>query len=673
MRKFGLLLTVGFLWGQEKDSLPTYTVDTVRIEEVSANRLSPFENSVDKVLRLAPNTQSVYRSVPFAQEVVYQGLLPTQTQVTIDGMRILPACVDRMDPVLTFIEAAALENVAWQAAERWGATPTMVVHLFSPEGPQEGRAALLAGDNYHRLSFNARHRKRIGRFSYASAITFRKGGDYRIGRNFLSGSTQEDSLWRRGRTLKLPSFDKLNFYTALQYAISEKHYVEASYLGDHFYNVAYPALIMDAIHSAMHLVSFRYVWRGVSDLRVYGSTIFHDMTDTTRPEEEIRTRIVMPNMYMPMKGITRTAGAIWEITWWEKGKLTIRQRNEYSYNMAYGSMEMLPLGGGAVMRLLNLADVRFHQGGTSLMVGYHWGSWRVEADGRWNLFSYRIEDTLNFLPLKSYQEGYAGASESERRFSVYEVGLRTAWSLRSHEVRGHVSIGTRAPTHTELYAFYLYVPMDNSIQMGNSVLRPERLLRAEIEYEYSWHRLRVRVSAFGNRMEDYISPVTFLLPMTGSNRTRQQWRILKNTGTAYTAGFTAQGSLHLAENSLLEAWTGYTYGWHETLREPLPWIYPFFGRLRYTYQYRRHRVGVELYGAADQHRLSRTIYIEDYTSAYWLMHLRYGFQLWERESFGVLFTASVENLLDAYGWDHLSVGNMPFLGRVIRGGVVATW
>lgn len=666
-------LCAALLWGQNPDTLPEYYMETVQIQALQTRSLTTGEQSVDKLMRLTPATQPVYRSVPFAQEVVYQGFLPTQTQITIDGMRVLPACVDRMDPVLTFVEAAAMESANWQGT--WGATPTLQVGLFSPEGPEGGQATLLFGDNYHRLFFNARDRRRYGRLSTASAITFRLGGSYRIGSRFSPGITYEGRpIWSRDTLLELPSFRKLNVYTALQYALSETHQIEASYLGDYFYDVAYPALIMDTRHSAMHLLSVRHLWRNFSDLRLYASTIFHDMTDETRPEAEILTRIIMPGMYMPMKGLTRTAGATWTLTWWQKGGFRLQQRSEYTYGTAFASMDMFMIGGGAPMRLLNLADIRMNQGGTALVLEYEKGSWRVRSEGSWDLFSFTVGDTLGYIPLRLYQEAYAGSSVSARRFSVYRGLMQVSWTRAGHTLTLTTSAGTRAPTHTELYAYYLYVPMDNSILMGSSVLKPERLLRAEAEYSFTRGAASLRLHAYGNQMTDYISPVTFLPPGAPGNSTLQQWRILRNTGRAYTGGITAQGALHLPIDGLLEAWMGYTYGWHETLREPLPWIYPLYGRLRYTHQYRRHRASAEVYAAAARRQLSRTIYIEDYTPAYWLLHLRYGYLLWQRDAHTSLtLTVSAENLLNTYGWDHLSVGNMPFLGRVLRAGIVGTW
>lgn len=669
------LLSIALLWAQQ-DSVPTYVIDTVRIQAMQAKLSTLSEQNTDKVVRLAPGTQLVYRSVPFAQEVVYQGLLPTQTQVTIDGMRLLPACVDRMDPVLTFVEAIAIEGASWQTTTNWGATPTLNLHLFSPDGPQAGQATLLFGDNYHRVYFTARDRRRIGqRLTTASALTFRLGGDYRVGRRFAPGVRYEGPLaWAQDTTLRLPDFRKINFYTALRYRLSDAHHLEASYMGDFFYNVAYPALIMDSRHSAMHMVSLRHIWKDFSDLRLYANSVFHDMTDETRPESEIRNRIVMPGMYMPMKGITRTAGAVWSLNWWEKGGLYLSQRSEYSFSTAYGSMDMFLIGGGAPMRLLNLADIRMQQGGTALTLGYRRGLWHAQAEGRWNLFSFSVGDTIGYLPLRLYQEAYSGGSASHRAFSVYQVALSASWTKAEHTLTLNLSTGTRAPTHTELYAYYLYVPMDNSILMGSSTLQPERLLRGEVAYTFARSRWSAYLSAFGNRMANYISPVTFLPAGAPGNSTLQQWRILRNTGTAYTAGFSAQATLHLLDSGLLEIWSGYTYGWHKTLGEPLPWIYPLYGRLRYTHHYGRHQAGAEIYAAAAQRHLARTIYIEDYTPAYWLLHLRYGYRLWQKgEQTGLHLTVSAENVLNTYGWDHLSVGNMPFLGRVLRVGLWGTW
>lgn len=96
----------GLLWAQSLDSLPTYLLPTVPIEGALGTSTLVLNESSTERLQREGLIQPVYRSVPFAQEVVYQGLLPTQTSVSIEGMRVLPACVDRMDPALTFLEGS---------------------------------------------------------------------------------------------------------------------------------------------------------------------------------------------------------------------------------------------------------------------------------------------------------------------------------------------------------------------------------------------------------------------------------------------------------------------------------------------------------------------------------------------------------------------------------------
>ncbi|MEN3040565.1 MAG: TonB-dependent receptor [Bacteroidia bacterium] len=669
-RRFSVLLLMSLLWGQVEDSVRIYDLDTVRIEGLLSS--TSGETSADKVVRYLPATQLAYRSVPFAQEVVYQGFLPTQTQITIGGMRVLPACVDRMDPVLTFLEAAVVEGVDWRRATKWGGTPTLDIELFSPTGPKQGQASVLVGDNYHRLFATLKHRRQIGRWGLAGALTSRLGGDYRVGAWSLS--PRPISAWPPDTLLSLPSFRKFNVYAALSYSPSEAHRIEGSYLGDYFYHLAYPALIMDANHSAMHLINIGHIWRDISEFRVYASTVFHDMTDENRSLSEIQHRIIMPGMYMPMKGLTRTAGAVWRLNWIRKENFSLAQHSELVRGSAYADMTMIPLQEGqSFMRLLNLADICFNQGGSALIATCEVGRWLLQAEGRWNFLTFSVEDTVGFIPLRSYQEVYAGASQPRCSFSVYEIATRTRWHRFGHTAALSLSHGTRAPTHTELYAYYLYVPMDNSILMGSSTLNPEKLLRTEIEYAYEEEHWQVHFGWFTNFIWDYIAPVTFMEPQTSANRTPQAWRILRNTGQAYTTGFTLRGSVQIRSHALIEGWSGYTFGWNQTLREPLPWIHPLFGRVRYTHRYHRHQGSIELYASARQTRLSRTIYLENATPAYWLLHLRYGYTLWQKGQTQILLTASVENLLNAYGWDHLSVNDMPFLGRVVRAGVSMSW
>ncbi|MCS7188417.1 MAG: TonB-dependent receptor [Bacteroidia bacterium] len=674
----GLVCLQVLLSQEVSDTMRMLVLDTVRIEATRSNVLLIGETSVDKVARLLSALHMAYRGVPFAQEVVYQGFLPHQTQITIEGMRLLPACVDKMDPVISYIEGPIIEGADWEGKQNWGVMPTLSVGLLSVEGSPGGQAYLLGGDNYHRLFANVQHRQKGERFSFVSALTYRLGSYYRTGKNLILCGDAPSLAWARDTILSVPSYTRLNAFGRLSYKINAAQRLEVAYLSDLLNNMSYPALIMDTEHQTMHLVSVRHVWRNISDIRLYANTLYHFMTDEGRPQEEIRNRIVMPNMYMPMKGITRTIGASWNMRWWQKGSWQLSQHTEYTNSSAYAFMNMEPLDRGVPMSLANLADVRFSQGGVTLSATFRSKGWYIQGRSGMSVFLYNIGDSLEFLPLRLYQDLEVGGSNPRRDFVVYQVGLTSSWERRGHKVSLSFSQGTRPPTHMELYGYYLYVPMDNSIWMGNSLLKPEGMWRGEFGYEYTSNKAQLQVSFFSNYLRDYIAPVTFLAAYAPGNATPQQWRILKNTGEAFTGGIALQGSLQVLSFLLLEGWGGYTYGWHITLMEPLPWIYPLYGRLRMTSAYKSHRLSIEVYGANSQRHLSRTIYIEDYTPAYVLFHLRYGYLLaqltrQDKDRIRLTLMLSIENLLNTYGWDHLSVGNMPFLGRVLRGGLSLSW
>jgi len=666
------------LWGmaQEVDSFPAYEIPMVEIRAQRHTIPPSYEGAGERLMR-AGLTHLVYRSVPFAQEVVYQGLLPQQTQVTIEGMRILPACVDRMDPVLTFIEQASLAGASWSPTQSWGATPTLNITLLEPGAAAERYVTAQAANNYHRLTGAFRLGGSKGRWHYAATFSVRFGGPYRSGRWHSLPPESQNRPFGRDSVWNIPSFKKYNAYFALRYDLSEAHQLELRYLGDFFYDVAYPALIMDSRHSAFHLPNLTYTWKDKLSLRLYFNTVFHDMTDERRSEAEIRTRIVMPGMYMPMKGITYSTGAVADITYFQARGWKLSQHSEYSYHLASADMDMYLLDGGAsVMRLRNLADIYFHQSTHQLTFQRVGSKTDILAYIGGSYFAYRVGDTLGFVPLRLYQERYADGSRAHRNIFAYQGGITGNFSLSPPlRLSTTLSYGFRPPTHTELYAYYLYVPMDNSIQMGNSGLRPERLLRMETRLFYNKDFWRVEGGGYFNHMDDYIAPVTFLQPLSAGNGTQQSWRLLRNTGRAYTAGgqFTAT---YEREKLLLRFQAGYTYGWHVDYREPLPWIYPFHGRFQVGVPYRRHRVVGEFYGAAAQAHLSRRIYPEDRTPAYWLLHLRYLYTLpfsGKAPMSRLIFQLAVENVLNTYGWDHLSVGNMPFLGRVISGGLWYSW
>jgi len=674
--RLGGALLIAWVAAQEADSLPTHEAPPVEIRAHSPV-IPPSHEGIGQRIQMTGLTNLVYRSVPFAQEVVYQGLLPQQTQVTIDGMRVVPACVDRMDPVLTFVEQAAWEGAAWSATQSWGATPTLNLSLLSPGTTADNYLTLQTADNYHRFVGALRLGGSRKRWHYAAAFTTRLGGPYRSGQWYSFPLPENTPTYGRDSSWNLPTFQKYNLYLALRYDLAEAHQIEIRYLSDVFYDVAYPALIMDARHSTFHLPSLSYSWKNRLSLRLYANTIFHDMTDETRPQTEIRTRIVMPGMYMPMKGLTRSLGAVAEVSYLQASRWKLTQHSEYSQHFARATMDMYLINSPTNrMQLYNLADIRFQQTTHRLTLTFAGTHTELQTYAAGSYFTYKVQDTLSFAPLRLYQENYAGKSQANRQFFTYQVGTEGTFRMTPDlKAAATLSYGTRPPTHTELYAYYLYVPQDNSIQMGNSTLRPENLLHTELRLIYQRAPWGLEGTAYLNYLRDYITPVTFLQPFSAGNGTAQFWRILQNSGRAYTTG----GQMLITyeqERLTLRLLGGYTYGWHVDYREPLPWIYPLHGRLQVGIPYRRHRLVSEIYAAATQKHLSRTIYPEDVTPGYWLLHLRYNYTLpFPRHAINSRLTlqVSVENLLNAYGWDHLSVGNMPFLGRVVSGGVYYSW
>ncbi|MDW8236507.1 MAG: TonB-dependent receptor [Bacteroidia bacterium] len=612
--------------------------------------------------------------MPFAQEISYQGLLPQQTLINIEGMQILPACVDNMDPVPTFIEPLALENTFSPGWGTRGVTPTLSAHLFSPEGPREGRAFLLWSSNYHKWIAGIRERRKVGKLRYATSLHFREVGSLRVG---MIASHQAHSPWPRDTLLRLPSGRKLNTYTALTYSLSSAHTLTAGYLGDFFYNIAYPPLVMDAQHSTMQLSYLQHKWKDISELRLYGSIVFHDMTDQKRPLSEILTREIMPGMYMPMRGLTRTGGGYWNLRWWKSTTTALYQRIEYLRSYATASMDMLPVNGETPMRLLNLAQIAGSQLGYHLAFHYEANRWVLRSEASIERLHYKVRDTLEYLPLALYQQAYGEGSAEQSTLPVYRLALEVKRTGPTHTLQASIRYGLRPPTHHELFGYYYYVPMYNGILMGNAKLRPEQMLRSEVRWTAHYATLHVEGQTFLNWIRDYIMPQTFLQPFSPGNHTPQAWRILRNHGTALTTGATLSLEWQVFSRTFLYGYAALMYGEHINLREPLPWMPPMHAQITASQDIgtlRPLRLAAQVEYNAAQQRLSRTIFSEDFTPSLLLVHVRFSYPLFPLgEQMRLLLRAQVNNLLNTYGWSPLSVRNMPVLGREFRIGLEGVW
>ena len=105
----------------------------------------------------------------------------------------------------------------------------------------------------------------------------------------------------------------------------------------------------------------------------------------------------------------------------------------------------------------------------------------------------------------------------------------------------------------------------------------------------------------------------------------------------------------------------YTRGENVEYNEPMHLIPPFSGLLSVRYNKEKWWGEVETRMAMPQNRVARVVAEEDGTDGYFIVNLRGSLTLATEYE----LKTGVDNLFDTYYHEHLSLGNLPSLGRNI--------
>ncbi|MEX2347506.1 MAG: TonB-dependent receptor [Balneolaceae bacterium] len=600
-------------------------------------KTKPVEDHISTI----PGMDMVTRA-NFAKDPVIRGLRDGRINVLIDGMRMTPACVDGMDPLTGYVETDNLETIDLQRGGQGSSAPggTLNFNMVKPSINSGWRGNLETG--FHTVSNQQVYQGSInyGEEKWAARVS----GTYRDAGNFVTGSNERISL---------SGFKKGNMYASILYKPGASHDLSIQYIGDFAGDAGYPALIMDTRRADAHAAGLEHNWTnpgmGISSIktRLYLNRVEHWMDDYDR---DVTDREVMTDMHMPMYGETTTYGLNSTIK-------TAKERYMFALNLdaygmdAFADMWMHHLNPDVSdMYLLNLPHVSTRNASVSADYQYFTSTdWVIGVNGRLEAGQNQIGEH------GTYRAEYPDLNDLEPTIMVYSAGLNIEKQLFTRLNSGaKLSDGYRMPDHMELYGYYIYQPLDNFFYYGNPGLEPERSSQAELFFIYGNNSTNFHGSAslWVNRMNRYIT----------GNKIDNLFKRYENMGTAILTG--AELDLHY---NFSNQWDGgaslsYVFGQHSELDEPLPMIPPMKGTA--FLQRQTERIGLEsrIRWAAAQNRIAEENSIETETGSY---------LLWD--FFGRLslvnnlrLQVGVENILNTFYIDHLSVNSLPATGRNVH-------
>lgn len=588
----------------------------------------------------------------FAWEPVVRGQSDQRMNLMIDGMQVFKACVDKMDPITSYVETNNLEKLQIDksgsgiAHNGDGNSTINLITQKAETSPfsMNVSSSFRAPDNYRTLSANANGSDASGKNAFRFSGTYKKTND------FVAGGS---------RDIANTQFEKMNLNLSYKHTFSSGHSVEANYITDKAYDVGYPALLMDATKALADIgqVQFHFAPNQknihVETVQLYANAIRHTMDDYDR---DVANRPVMRGMYMPMYGTTKTFGTR------VNGHTMLKNHNinwffNAFYSEAYGDMLMQPLDSNIEdMMIYNMDEVITH----SASLGF-----RHQYDLSESLLL-KFEENIRIKSLGTNSDTHASFFEGlyDRELSTRVKPLVSAsgsllWMLNDRwSFSGNLVYSQRMGNHIELFGHYIYNYTDGYFYDGNPWLNTEHSFNTDINTTWEKNNQSVSLSLFHKRYYHYIDGVTS--DADNISNFDFQFKRYANVGDAMILGgelrtINNAGRLLRVENRL-----SYLYAQNLSLNEPLPLIPPLKGISTLSLTQDQNTLTAELEWAARQNRIAESTSNEDKTEAHAVANIAF-----ERSWMNNTMNTSVQlsNLTDKYYHTHTSIGNIPEAGR----------
>lgn len=589
-------------------------------------------NSVDELISRASGV-ALMRRGNFGSEPVIRGLNSDRMSVRLDGMKIQPACTDKMDPVTSYAETGNLESISLSkgafgddgcfsscsgidmklkdagTADRFSATGSINGGFLSvSKGIRlEGKAELKS--------------ESFGNFTN---VTYRSNQDYKDGRG--------DEIFYSG-------FNKINISNSSTYKTGVSSSLKADILYDYAWDIGYPALTMDVkdaeaiIAGVQYNTLFRNSFAKELESKIYYNKITHIMDDSQRDNR----------IKMDMPGWTNTSGAYVRSAL-QLGSADIEAKAEGIVSNANAEMTMYIPGQGFPMYMVTWPDVRKKELSLSLSAKQSIGSGLMASVRAWGgPVNSDVRSEIGLSELRIFYPGFGG-TDSRFAGGIYagaeaEIAKNIITSL-------NLSYSVRDFTVSEQYAFYIYNRFDSYDYVGNPYLDPERSAQLELGVTLNTGNVAVKTSFFGYYIEDYIVGVvdSSLSPMTENSN---GVKFYENITGARILGFEQTADFVVSDKIQIANTIQYTYGTDDS-GGFLPQMPPLMGMLSARYKTGIFTFQGEGVWAAAQNNVNAD-YGETRTPSYAVFNLRASADMLT----GLSLDAGVENIFDVYYYEHL--------------------
>ena len=601
--------------------------------------------SIDEHLGELRNVNLVRRG-SYAWEPVVNNMQTERLSTTIDGMKIFYACTDKMDPVTSYVESGNLQSINLNSG--LDGNPQATGNIGGSLDLRLRKAGF-DNDPYH-VSLSAGHEwnGHIQVYGADAALSGHRayaniGAFYRHADNYKVGG---------GDVLQFSQFQKVNVFTNTGLRLTEKDLVEATFIFDRADDVGYPALNMD-VAKAVGLItslSYKHLFAKASwETKAYYNHITHEMDDTKRPDVEI---------HMDMPGRSWTAG-VYSLLMTSCGQHDVTLNYDLYYNRLFADMTMYP-GGAAPMYMVTWPDVGTLNTGVALtdnvrIADNH--SMRLSAKLSWQQL--RLNNEEGYHALRVFFPGMGDAYHQ----TTGRIAANYQLSIVNCQFNIGAGWGSRAPTVTEAYGYYLNNTFDQYDYIGNPSLKNESAVEvngaAKISFPDSQFSISLDASAFFfsnyiiGQFEMRLSPMT-----VGAEGVK----VYGNISHATIANASLTTEWQLTEQLRWNGKVSYSTG-RDADGDALPLISPVSWQTELQYNYRRLQLQAVVKGNARQNSYG-VKYGESAAKAWTICNLGLVYDV-RISSLQLLARAGVENLFDRHYATYADWNHIPQKGRNI--------
>jgi iron complex outermembrane receptor protein len=453
----------------------------------------PTENavgSVEQFLSKNPSLQWVRRG-NYAAEPQIHGLSSERSIISLDGMRIYPACTDKMDPVTSYLEITQLETGQMSSSHGPSISGGLDLQMRKTGFQQEG----ISGKFFS--GYETNHRHRMAGFQISTAKD--------IGYADLNVSHRKAEDYTRAGRQKVPfsGFTKNNISLQTGYKPRSNEEWEAGLIYDLAKDVGYPALPMD-VGKAEALITFAQYTRHLPyahwKTRLYHNRIAHRMDDSKRPDLPIR---------MDMPGWSNTSGLYSQIT---------RTRNNHHLNGKFSAHTNYAF-----------ADMTMFSKGEKDMYMLTWPGVRTSEIDLFIEDKFQVSSSIALhssaglsMQRQSMQENFKGLhiffpnAPRQRYFLLprLSAGLQTRGSSLGATL--NLGYSERGPSVSEAYGYYLFNSSDRFDYIGFPEIKKEKGIRLTWQGKYQTSVFKTQAEITSFFLKDYILGVVepHLHPMT---------------------------------------------------------------------------------------------------------------------------------------------------------------